>query len=207
VYETGSDSNGNFDIILSLEDGDNRFTLKVKDIAGNEGIKDFSVDFDASSSASIEIENVSGSIVELSVPSGIVIVEVFQNGDLIDKIDVLDNSASYNVTDLLSGITSKVSFVGIDAAGNRTKEVIYTKTNTLTIAGIILGGIIILILLLYLINLIIKGKIKIPGIKRTNSSQKSIEWYANHKEEIESVNVNNKSTKSEKGSRRMKKEY
>lgn len=173
VYKTGSDENGNFDLVLNLEDGKNEFTLVITDTVGNKNEKEISVVYDEANTSLLELLSSKNGVLTFSVPEGVVVVEVYKNGVLLDTIQINETEFTYDISGQMGGISNKFEFIGIDAAGNKTKETTYSKTSSGQLIIIIVGLIVTTSLIGLIIYLIKTGKLVLPYNKKKASPEQT----------------------------------
>lgn len=190
IYETGSDANGTFDVVLrGLKDGENKFVVKVVDTFEGENTKDISIVFDSSTSTRLELLSTSGQTLTFKVPQGIIAIEVFKNSVLIDTLSVDTEEFLYNLSDKGGSVSDKFEFFGIDAAGNRTAPTSYTKTNTTNLIIIVISIILVVGVVGLLIYLISKGKISAPWLKKIGIGSNQMKMDLNEETTIQTENI------------------
>jgi len=171
ISRTGADANGNFDLILTLKDDENRFTIVAVDTIGNEATKDLTIRFDANSSNTLELLSSTNNKLTFSVPAEIVEIEILRNDKLVDSVKVDKSEFVYDLSPLIQGISTEFKFVGLDQTGNKTKATIYKHLNStasILLFMVFILGVGVVGIFVYLVKI---GKIQIPFLKNFNFSQ------------------------------------
>lgn len=172
TYQTGSDANGNFDVLAELSEGDNNLIIKVIDPIKNESTKDVKVKYDTTESINIDIITNTSDKVELSGPDEIVQIEVYSSMSLISRL--AKNNQGKFVFDITPEVANKLSaelqFFGVDRAGNKTEPVSITRTNYTPFVIAIIFIVLVGVIGFMIYTLVKQGKLKLPMISKPKVS-------------------------------------
>jgi hypothetical protein len=182
IARSAADTNGNFDLILSLTDGENKFNIKATDPAGNETEKEISINYDESSSNKLELITVESNKLLFSVPDEIVEIEVYTNDKLVDIVAVDSSEFEYDISSMLEGVQVEFKFVGIDQVGNKTQATTFTYSNSTATLLIVIGLLLLVGTLGFGFYLVRTGKLNIPVLRKLNPAQRKMKLKKEPKE-------------------------
>lgn len=170
---SGADKDGNFNIIASLVEGDNKINVEVVDTKGSRGSTDINIKYNPNDSKKLELVSSSGKFVKLNLPEDIIAVEVLRDGILVSIVNKgPENPMEIDLSSIVTVQYEKLEFIGVDKAGNKTEPLPYTVSNNPLILIIPLIFIIGCSFTLYI--LVKKGKVKFdlsPTIKPKESKK------------------------------------